>query len=78
MGSYKCNWAVVHEYGARLDPYHRYGQAMGLSFSVPEGVKVPYTLVNIFKEVQKDLACSIPTHGNLQKWVEQVQYPTCA
>ena len=51
---------------------------MGLSFSVPEGVKVPYTLVNIFKEVQKDLACSIPTHGNLQKWVEQVQYPTCA
>ena len=51
---------------------------MGLSFSVPEGVKVPSSLVNIFKELHQDLGCSIPTHGNLQKWALQVQYLTCA
>ncbi|RDX86904.1 Uracil-DNA glycosylase, mitochondrial [Mucuna pruriens] len=53
------------------DPYHGPGQAMGLSFSVPEGVKVPSSLVNIFKELHKDLGCSIPPHGNLQKWAVQ-------
>ncbi|RXI04443.1 hypothetical protein DVH24_038717 [Malus domestica] len=45
------------------DPYHGPGQAMGLSFSVPEGVKVPSSLVNIIKEPNKDLGCSIPSHG---------------
>ncbi|XP_019450955.1 PREDICTED: uracil-DNA glycosylase, mitochondrial [Lupinus angustifolius] len=53
------------------DPYHGPGQAMGLSFSVPEGVKVPSSLVNIFKELKEDLGCSIPPHGNLQKWAAQ-------
>ncbi|KAH1141326.1 hypothetical protein AAZX31_12G027300 [Glycine max] len=53
------------------DPYHGPGQAMGLSFSVPEGIKVPSSLVNIFKELHQDLGCSIPTHGNLQKWAVQ-------
>ncbi|XVF85516.1 hypothetical protein PTKIN_Ptkin17bG0123600 [Pterospermum kingtungense] len=53
------------------DPYHGPGQAMGLSFSVPEGVKVPSSLVNIFKELQQDLGCSIPSHGNLEKWAVQ-------
>ncbi|CAL0329323.1 unnamed protein product [Lupinus luteus] len=53
------------------DPYHGPGQAMGLSFSVPEGVKVPSSLANIFKELRKDLGCSIPPHGNLQKWAVQ-------
>ncbi|KAM7278329.1 hypothetical protein ACFE04_005463 [Oxalis oulophora] len=53
------------------DPYHGPGQAMGLSFSVLEGVKVPSSLVNIFKELNKDLGCSIPAHGNLQKWAVQ-------
>ncbi|XP_008221018.1 PREDICTED: uracil-DNA glycosylase, mitochondrial [Prunus mume] len=53
------------------DPYHGPGQAMGLSFSVPEGVKVPSSLVNIFKELHQDLGCSIPSHGNLEKWAVQ-------
>lgn len=53
------------------DPYHGPGQAMGLAFSVPEGVKVPSSLVNIFKELQKDVGCSIPSHGNLEKWAAQ-------
>lgn len=54
------------------DPYHGPGQAMGLSFSVPEGVKVPSSLVNIFKELHQDLGCSVPSHGNLEKWAVQV------
>ncbi|XP_058001661.1 uracil-DNA glycosylase, mitochondrial isoform X2 [Hevea brasiliensis] len=53
------------------DPYHGPGQAMGLSFSVPEGVKAPSSLVNIFKELEKDLGCSIPSHGNLEPWAVQ-------
>ncbi|KAK7341344.1 hypothetical protein VNO80_24271 [Phaseolus coccineus] len=53
------------------DPYHGPGQAMGLSFSVPEGIKVPSSLVNIFKELHQDLGCTIPPHGNLQKWAVQ-------
>ncbi|KAG9442316.1 hypothetical protein H6P81_018170 [Aristolochia fimbriata] len=53
------------------DPYHGPGQAMGLSFSVPEGVKIPSSLVNIFKEIHKDVGCSIPSHGNLERWAVQ-------
>lgn len=53
------------------DPYHGPGQAMGLSFSVPQGVKVPSSLVNIFKELHQDVGCSIPSHGNLEKWAVQ-------
>ncbi|XP_021910639.1 uracil-DNA glycosylase, mitochondrial-like [Carica papaya] len=53
------------------DPYHGPGQAMGLSFSVPEGVKFPSSLMNIFKELKQDLGCSIPSHGNLEKWAVQ-------
>lgn len=53
------------------DPYHGPGQAMGLAFSVPQGVKVPSSLVNIFKELEQDLGCSIPSHGNLERWAVQ-------
>ncbi|CAN6481731.1 unnamed protein product [Victoria cruziana] len=53
------------------DPYHGPGQAMGLSFSVPEGVKLPSSLLNIFKELQADVGCSIPSHGNLERWAIQ-------
>ena len=53
------------------DPYHNPGQAMGLSFSVPEGVKPPPSLVNIFKELQKDIGLPIPTTGNLTPWAMQ-------
>lgn len=53
------------------DPYHGPGQAHGLSFSVPPGVKPPPSLVNIFKELNKDIGMPIPTHGNLEKWSDQ-------
>lgn len=55
------------------DPYHGPGQAMGLSFSVPEGVKIPSSLANIFKEIRQDVGCSLPSHGNLEKWAVQVK-----
>ena len=53
------------------DPYHGEGQAHGLSFSVKPGVKVPPSLVNIFKEQLDDLNCVIPQHGFLDSWAEQ-------
>jgi uracil-DNA glycosylase len=53
------------------DPYHGPGQAHGLSFSVPDGVKPPPSLVNIFKELKKDIGMEIPTTGNLTPWAEQ-------
>lgn len=53
------------------DPYHGDGQAHGLSFSVPDGIKPPPSLVNIFKELNSDLGISIPVSGNLTKWAEQ-------
>lgn len=53
------------------DPYHGDGQAHGLSFSVPQGVKAPPSLVNIFKELQREFGYPIPSHGNLSKWAQQ-------
>ena len=53
------------------DPYHGPGQAHGLAFSVPQGVKVPPSLVNIYKELASDLGLPRPTHGNLEKWARQ-------
>jgi len=53
------------------DPYHGKGQANGLSFSVPNGVKTPPSLRNIFKELQSDLKHSIPSNGNLESWAKQ-------
>jgi len=53
------------------DPYHNPGQAMGMSFSVPDGVKPPPSLVNIFKELNKDIGMPIPTTGNLTPWAKQ-------
>jgi uracil-DNA glycosylase len=53
------------------DPYHGRGQAMGLSFSVPAGVKPPPSLVNIFKELKTDIGLPIPTHGDLTPWAKQ-------
>ena len=46
------------------DPYHQPFQAHGLCFSVNRGIKVPPSLVNIYKEIKSDLGCEIPTHGN--------------
>jgi len=53
------------------DPYHGKGQAMGLSFSVPDGVKPPPSLENIFRELHDDIGMAIPDTGNLTKWAEQ-------
>lgn len=54
------------------DPYHEPGQAMGLCFSVPNGIQVPPSLVNIITEINADLGTQIPkTNGNLSGWAEQ-------
>jgi len=53
------------------DPYHNRGQAHGLSFSVPDGVPKPPSLINIFKELKNDLGLEIPQNGNLEKWASQ-------
>ncbi len=53
------------------DPYHGFGQAHGLCFSVPEGVPKPPSLINIFKEIRSDLGITPPEHGNLTKWANQ-------
>lgn len=53
------------------DPYHGEGQAHGMAFSVKPGVKVPPSLVNIYKELQESMGYSIPHNGYLMKWAEQ-------
>ena len=53
------------------DPYHNDGQAHGLCFSVNTGVDFPPSLINIFKEIERDLGKPTPTSGNLERWAEQ-------
>ena len=53
------------------DPYHEPGQAHGLSFSVPEGIALPPSLQNIFKEIENDLGYAPMRHGNLERWAKQ-------
>jgi len=53
------------------DPYHGPGQAHGLSFSVPQGVKIPPSLRNIYKEIESDLGISPSSSGCLQSWADQ-------
>lgn len=53
------------------DPYHGVGEAHGLSFSVPEGIRIPPSLRNIFKELKADLDIDPPLNGNLQKRADQ-------
>ena len=53
------------------DPYHDVGQAHGLCFSVNDGVAIPPSLVNIYKEIHRDLGKPIPASGNLQRWAAQ-------
>ena len=53
------------------DPYFNPGQAMGLSFSVPEGVQLPPSLQNIYKEIEADLGTPIRQSGDLTRWAEQ-------
>ena len=53
------------------DPYHELGQAQGLSFSVPDGVRIPPSLVNIYKEIQDDLGIPVNPSGDLTRWALQ-------
>ncbi|QGN55080.1 uracil-DNA glycosylase [Novosphingobium sp. Gsoil 351] len=53
------------------DPYHGPGQAHGLSFSVPEGIAIPPSLRNIYKELEADLGIPPAAHGNLSRWADQ-------
>lgn len=53
------------------DPYHRPGQAMGLSFSVPRNISTPPSLRNIYKELNRDIDFDIPPHGDLSTWADR-------
>ena len=53
------------------DPYHGEGQAHGLSFSVPKDIKIPPSLLNIYKELKEDINKEIPKHGFLESWANQ-------
>jgi uracil-DNA glycosylase len=53
------------------DPYHNPGEAMGLSFSVPDGVRMPPSLRNIYKEIETDLGIPMGTHTDLEPWARQ-------
>lgn len=53
------------------DPYHDVGQANGLCFSVADGMPMPPSLINIFREIKDDLGQEMPASGNLQRWADQ-------
>jgi uracil-DNA glycosylase len=66
-----CDPAGVRVLILGQDPYHKAGQAHGLSFSVRQGVPVPPSLRNVFKEMSDDLGVPAPTHGDLSGWAAQ-------
>ncbi len=66
-----CSFATTRVVILGQDPYHGAGQAHGLSFSVPRGVKLPPSLRNVFKELSSDLDTVQPEHGDLTTWAEQ-------
>lgn len=53
------------------DPYHNPGEAMGLCFSVPKGVRTPPSLVNVYKEINSSLGLPVPGHGDLTAWTSE-------
>ena len=67
----KCEFDEVKVVIIGQDPYHGEGQANGLCFSVREGVRNPPSLVNIFKELEKDLGKPFPPSGELERWAKQ-------
>jgi len=67
----KCKFYDVKVVILGQDPYHGDGQAHGLSFSVPDGIKKPPSLQNIFKEIEYDLGVPAPDSGNLLRWAKQ-------
>lgn len=67
-----CPWEKTKVVLLGQDPYHGFGQAQGLSFSVPHDFKIPPSLQNIYKEIETDLVeFNKPTHGNLESWAQQ-------
>jgi uracil-DNA glycosylase len=66
-----CSYATVRVVILGQDPYHNDGQAMGLSFSVPNGIPLPPSLVNIYKELSADLGVTTRTSGDLSDWAKQ-------
>ena len=66
-----CPFSEVKVVLIGQDPYHGPGQAMGLCFSVNDGIQFPPSLVNIFKEIQNDLGTPVPSTGNLTRWAKQ-------
>lgn len=67
----RCDFDDVKVVIIGQDPYHGPGQANGLCFSVRDGVRMPPSLVNIFKEIQHDLGKPIPQSGDLERWASQ-------
>ncbi len=67
LTSYKDTKVVI--FGQ--DPYHEPNQAHGLAFSVKQGVKIPPSLLNMYKELNHELGCYIPNNGYLEKWARQ-------
>ena len=66
-----CDYEDVKVVIIGQDPYHQVNQAHGMCFSVNKGIRIPPSLVNIYKELNNDLGCSIPSHGYLMKWAKQ-------
>jgi uracil-DNA glycosylase len=66
-----CSFEDIRVVIIGQDPYHGAGQAHGLCFSVNEGIALPPSLKNIFKEIQSDIGIAPPKSGNLQRWAEQ-------
>jgi uracil-DNA glycosylase len=67
----RCPFDAVKVVILGQDPYHGPNQANGLAFSVKDGVRIPPSLVNIFKEIKSDLGKDLPATGNLERWAEQ-------
>jgi len=66
-----CHFKDVKVVIIGQDPYHGFGQANGLCFSVNDGIKHPPSLINIFKEVEIELGTPYPKNGNLMRWANQ-------
>lgn len=66
-----CPFSAVKVVILGQDPYHGDGQANGLAFSVNDGIAVPPSLINIYKEINSDLGVAIPESGNLTRWAQQ-------
>ena len=67
----QCEWGKLKVVIIGQDPYHGLGEAHGLSFSVPDGTRIPPSLRNIFKELSEDVGCELPIFGSLERWAAQ-------